>query len=353
VNKKIRFYGVIAALVFCLFACPVPENEVPHEPVSGIRIIKNQDELPISDSSVNPALRGSFEILEGRSVILGARLLPEGVTGGIHWQSSGRGIVELSGLTGPELVISGANGGRTTVKVMARNSLNEVYIEAECGITVIPSSFFKWSFSQDGWLDMPALSNAIVGKINEMVVRSGETPIVADTAAGALVLEGPGVLMIGSVLSSPTNSPFPSDPLYDMGGALDFYEGPVFSYQEWQFDGSEYQQVQKKKRYPLWNGRARISVDYETENPARSPLRIQVNNNTLERNNASAVSNWLVTELASNAARSGTLSGIFNANDSLPLSGVTLTDVLSNSFVCLALPEGKILIRGIRIESAD
>ena len=346
-NKKIRVYGVIAA-IFCFFACMVPENEVPHEPVSGIKIVRNQDET-VSDSGVNPAKRGGFEILEGRSVILGARLLPEGVTGGIHWQSSGRGIVEMSGLTGPELVITGANGGKTSVKVLARNGLNEVYVEAECSITVIPSSFFKWSFRQDGWIDMPALSNAIVGKINEMVLRSGETPIMADAAGGGLVLEGPSALMIGSVLSSPTNSPFPTDPLYDMGAALDFLSGPAFTYMEWENND----QIQKKKSYPLWNGRARISVDYATENPARSPLRIQVNNNTLERNNASAVSNWLVAELPPDAARPGTLSGIFNANVSLPVNGVTLNDVLSNSFVCLALPEGKILIRGIRIESAD
>jgi hypothetical protein len=349
-KKKQGVSGVVVAgaiAVFWLLACSVPENEVVRIPVSGIEMVKNQSLL---------LPRDSFELLEGESVILGARLFPEGIAGGIHWQSSSRGIVEMSGFSGPEITITGANGGKTIISVFARNIRNEVYVEAECTVTVIPRSYFKWDYSLDGWLELPALSNAIIGKVSEMLVRSGETPIPADPVRGGLVLEGPGTLVIGSVLSSPTNSPFPSDPLYDKGGMLDFRGGPAYSYLEWRRNaaGTDFEQVLVKKHYPLWNNRVRISVDYETADTAASPLRIQVNNNTLERNNASAITNWLVTELEPVAARSGTLSGILDADASaLAVNGVTLDEVLSNSFVCLSLPEGKVLIRGIRIECAD
>jgi len=156
-------------------------------------------------------------------------------------------------------------------------------------------------------------------------------------------LEGPGALIIGSVMASPTNSPFSSDPRYDKGGAFDFFEGP-------------------SKAYTLWNKRTRISVDYEIPDAASGmpPLRIQINNNTLERDNAAAIDNWLAAELGSGDPRSGVLSGIFNAgkaaivsNLDSPAAGLALDEILAHSFVCLALPEGKILIRGIRIESAD
>jgi hypothetical protein len=81
-----------------------------------------------------------------------------------------------------------------------------------------------------------------------------------------------------------------------------------------------------------------------------------VNNNTHERVNASAITNWLVAELPQNAASSGTLSGVFDTRESALSHGVTGTtrdEVLANSFVSLVLPHGRILIRSIRIESID
>ena len=375
----------VAAVVFTVFAiaviitaCPVPENNIPQEPLTGLRIIRNQNEA-VSDSTVNPSIRGGFQIIEGRSVVLTAQLFPQGVQGGIHWQSSGRGIVEMSSMSGNEITITGANGGSTSIKVMARNSRNEVYAEAECNIIVIPSSFFKWDFQQDGWIDLPALSNAMVGSINEKIVRSGETPILADIINGGLVLEAPGALIIGSGMSTPTNSPFSAaGPLFDIGGTMDFLDGPSFTYLEWTVrldeNGNQlrsdptplfpdgqllFDQEIIREPYPLWNGRVRISVDYETDNPGISPLRIQVNNNTHERDNASAITNWLVTELSASsdaAQNSGTLSGIFDSRESALARGVTGTSVervLGNSFISLVLPQGRVLIRSIRIESAD
>jgi len=101
----------------------------------------------------------------------------------------------------------------------------------------------------------------------------------------------------------------------------------------------------------------------------KARLRLQVNNNTLRRDAASAIDNWLAAELEPSAPASGTLSGVFRGNGAArfdPLltaekkAGINaVTDdeklkmVLAHSFVCLALPEGKMLIRGIRIESAD
>jgi len=366
-----------AIIVILTTACPVTENIIPTEPVSGIQIIRNQNELnPVSDSTVIPVIRGNFEIIEGRSVILGARLFPKNTMGGIHWQSSGRGMLMLSSLTGDEITITGGNGGKTTILVMARNLNNEVYAQAECAITVIPSSFFKWNYEEDGWLELLALSNTNMGKINPKVVRSGETAILPDEVNGGFILEGPGTLNIGSVMNIPTNSPFSTTgPLYDIGGTMDFSRGPSYSYLEWEIrlntsgqpiledERYVYDAVLKRIYYPLWNKRVRVSVDYETNNPALSALRIQVNNNTHERDNASAVTNWLVTELPPNAPHSGTLSGIFDANASSLASGVIdnspagislLEDIiLSNSFISLVLPQGRILIRSIKIESAD
>ena len=350
--EKIGFLCVITLIIT---ACTVPENNIPLESINGIKIIKNMDELnPVADSSVYPTKRGSFEILEGQQTILSVMLFPQGVTGGIHWQSSGRGIVEMSAMSGSQIIFTGSNGGRTNIRVLARNSLNEVYAEAECGITVIPSSFFKWNYIDDGWLELPALSNANMSRINPKIARSGETAILPDEERGGLVLEGPGVLIIGSVMSAPTNSPFSSaGPLYDIGGTMDFLNGPSFNYLEW----VNSEQELKKKHYPMWNKNVRITVYYETENPAASPLRIQVNNNTLERDNASAITNWFVTELTPNAPSSGALSGVFSAKASErhpAVNSVTsLEDILSNSFVTLALPRGRILIRSIKIESAD
>jgi len=329
--KMAAVFGVLTVL---LLACPVPENDFVRNPVEKVQLLKNQQELVSG---------GQFAIQEGASVVLGAKLFPQGVTGGIHWQSSSQGIVEMSALTGPNITITGTHGGKTIITVMARNLYSEVYAEAECIVTVIPNSFFKWSYRTDGWIDLPALNNAIVGKISEMLVRAGETDILPDDVRGGLILEGAGArLIIGSVMVTPTTTPFQGDPVYDQNGALDFLYGP---------SGDS----------PLWNNRVRISVDYEIlSDPGL--LRIQVNNNTGETENASAISNWLVAEMTAGSPRSGTLTGIFNNNHSVLVknAGITalpgktqLETVLANSFVCLYLPGGKIIIRGIRIESAD
>jgi len=332
--RLLKMAAMFDILAVFLLACPVPENEFVRNPVEKVQLLKNQQDLNSG---------AQFVIQEGASVVLGAKLLPQGVSGGIHWQSSSQGIVEMSALAGPNITITGTHGGKTIISVMARNLYNEVYAEAECTVTVIPSSFFKWSYRTDGWIELPALNNAIVGKISEMLVRAGETDILQDNARGGLALEGPGArLVIGSVMVTPTTTPFPGDPVYDQNGALDFLEGP-------------------SRDYPLWNKRVRISVDYEIlSDPGL--LRIQVNNNTGETENASAISNWLVAELQPNSPRSGTLTGIFNSSHSILVknAGITalpgktpLETVLANSFVCLYLPGGKMIIRGIRIESAD
>jgi hypothetical protein len=360
-------FAVIAAVSLLCAACPVPENNVVKSPVERIEITINKEAVPTTDYP-----RGGFEIWEGQSVILTAALFPEGVTGGVHWQSSGLGILEMSGFTGQEITVTGANGGRTIINVLARNSLNEVYAAAECTVIVIPFSFFKWNFAQDGWIDIAARENAFIGKIRDTIIRSGETPVIAGN--GGIIIEGPGALIIGSGMTTATSSPFPADPIYDQKGEFDFSSvesddfagGPGYEY----MDGEKL----KKKPWPLWKGRVKIIVDYEIL--AGDPqLRIQVNNNTLQRDAASAIDNWLVAELDSGSARSGTLSGIFcgkgvawfeplltaaKKNSIKDSEGFDTTDddekidgVLANSFVCLALPDGKILIRSIRIESCD
>jgi hypothetical protein len=348
--------GLVA--VFLFSACSVPENTVIQAPVNGIEISKNQEPLAPKDT---------FEILEGRAAILSARLLPDGVTGGIHWQSSRRGIVEMSAFTGPEISVTGQNGGKTLLSLLARNRLNEVYAEAECTVIVIPFSFFKWNFAEDGWLDMGAHENVFVGKIRDTIVRSGEKPVITNTAHGGLVLEGPGSITFGSGMTTATSSAFPNDPVYDQNGEFDFFGGPAYEY----FEG---QGNLKKKSWPLWKNRVRISVDYEMIGGS-APLRIQVNNNTLQRDAASAIDNWLVAELGPASPPSGMLSGIFCGNGTAqfdPLLAPAKKDgikdsegnstnddekklegVLSRSFVTLALPDGKALIRSIRIESAD
>jgi hypothetical protein len=347
-----KTFAAIAVVSFLCAACQVPENNIVKAPADGIVISKNQEPL-------DPG--GVFEIHEGKSVILTARLFPEGVTGGVHWQSSGEGIVEMSGFSGSQITITGANGGKTIIGVLARNSFNETYIQAECTVIVIPFSFFKWNFARDGWLDMGARENVFVGKIRDTIIRSGEKPVPADAERGGLVLEGPGMLIIGSGMTTLTSSAFPNDPVYDQNGEFDFFDGPAYEY----FEG---QGNLKKIPWPLWKNRVKISVDYEKleGNPR---LRLQVNNNTLNRDAASAIDNWLAAELDSDAQPSGTLSGVFRGKGSArfdPLlspdkkAGINAADdegklkmVLAHSFVCLALPEGKILIRGIRIESAD
>jgi len=326
---------VILCAVFLFPACPVPGNKLAEDPVNDVVIAMNQNPLPA---------RGSIELIEGRAALLGARLSPDGVTGGIHWQSSARDIVELSGFTGPEITVIGQNGGSTIISVMARNSLNEVYAGAECTITVIPSSFFKWDYVySSGWVDLNPLSNYrsnyIMNTVNEILIRTGETPVSGDTERGGLVLEGAGGrLIIGSGMTTATNSPFSGDPVYDIGGQFDFLDGPSAA-------------------YPLWEGRVRISVAYEIlDNEAgKSFLRIQVDNNTGEQDDASVINNWLVAELTPDSPRSGTVQGIFDTRDTVLVKtcAASREDVLANSFVCLSLPDGKILIRSIVIESAD
>jgi len=339
-EMKLRLFimtAVSGVLSVLLLACPVPENEFVRNPVEKVQLLKNQQDLDPGEQ---------FAIQEGASVVLGAKLLPQGVSGGIHWQSSRQGIVEMSALTGPNITITGTHGGKTIITVMARNIYSEVYAEAECIVTVIPNSFFKWSYRTDGWIDLPALNNAIVGKISEMLIRAGETDILPDDARGGMVLEGAGArLIIGSVMVTPTTTPFAGDPVYDQNGALDFLDGP-------------------SRDYLLWNKRVRISVDYETLSDPGSDdfFRIQVNNNTGGTENASAISNWLVTKLQPDSPRSGTLTGIFNSRHSILVKDTDITalpdktqleTVLANSFVCLYLSGGKMIIRGIRIESAD
>jgi hypothetical protein len=326
----------IMLLLFLLAACEVPENDTVRAPVSGIIIVKNQ----------SPPENGKFEMMEGRSLILGAWLLPEGVQGGIHWQSSSRGIVELNRYSGPEINITGVNGGKTIITVMARNILNEVYAEAECTVTVIPSSFFKWNYKHGYEINLEPRSNYrsnyIMGTINEILIRTGENPIIEDQVKGGIILDGADSrLIIGSGMITATNSPF-SDPVYDEYGQFNFFSGP----------GADYY---------LWAGRVRISVDYEILDTAvnKSLLRIQVNNNTGGQDNASAISNWLVAELSPNSKPQGVLSGVFNKAEAklVKTTGIPginqLETVLSRSFVCLNLPDGKLLIRSIRIESAD
>jgi hypothetical protein len=330
--------GAALGIALLITACPVPENEVVRDPVESIEILKNQSQLPDKDGIV---------LLEGHSVVLGVQLYPLGVQGGIHWQSSRRGIVAMSGLTGPELTVSGLAGGRTIISVLARNIHNEVYARAELSIKVIPCSFFTWDYLRDGWISLPPDTPAMIGKLGEILVRSGDTAIGEDPFRGGLALEGPGVLVIGSGMATLTNSPFrPEHPVYDKGASLDFWNGPKRPNEPDEAGGNtDYD--------PFWTGLVRISVQYEMPNFA--PLRIQVNNNSLMRNNASALMESIVTELTPASPRSGTLTGVFNTREAVidpdKAPDITVEEVLSHSFVCLALPEGKVIIRNIRIES--
>ena len=330
-------------LCVCIFfSCSVPENEVAKIPIKSVSIIKNRTEIV---SRPNPA----FSLIEGQSVILGAQLSPAGVTGGIHWQSSSGGIVAISSFSESEITVTGNYAGKTVISVMARNIHNEVYAENECSVAVIPKSFFKWSYLQDGWTELPPNSNNIVGTVHETLIRTGNTAVTEDKAKKGLVLEGAGAgLIIGSVLTTATNSPFADDPVYDKYGQFDFLNGPG-------------------EHYPFWAEKVTVTVEYEILDlhPGRSLLRIQVNNNTIERDNASAINNWLVTELRQGDSVSGILTGTFDnsgsqlirGNGSPGIPGATDTErlesVLSHSFVCLSLPDGKVVIRSIRIESAD
>jgi hypothetical protein len=337
-------------ITFLVLSCTVPENNIVLEPVESVEIIKNQS-----------TTAGSFEILEGQSVILSVKLAPEGIQGGVHWQSSSREIVGISNFNGPEIIVTGQYYGTTIITAMVRNINNEVYAQAECNITVIPRSFYKWSYIQDGWVDIEPYTTGIIGRIKETLVRTGGTKVTGDTTQKGFILEGPGLLTIGSVMPTSTNSPFDDDPVYDRYGLFNFLQGPSYNYHE--------NNQEKSLPYPLWANRVQIIVDYKMLDTSPALLRIQVNNNTTESDNVSAINNWFVAELNENSPRSGTLTGIFDNTVSIlvktagientvisgqtPLRDPKLNTVLSSSFVCLTVPDGKILIRSIQIESAD
>jgi hypothetical protein len=329
-----------------LSGCPAVENTIPETPVENIIIRLNKSQIS-----------GGITLIEGQSVILEAELTPKGVQGGVHWESSNKDVLMLSGLSGQEITITGASGGKTIIFVTARNGLNELSVSAECSVTVISRSFFKWSYQYTDWIDLPVLeanSNYYLYDAGKPVlIRAGETDILAytgnpATSLGGILLSGQEArLIIGSGMTTPTNSPFPDHPVYDKNGQFDFLNGP----------GAEYN---------LWAGRTRISVDYEILDSSKSMLRIFVNNNTNELINASAINNSLVAELTPSSPRSGTLTGIFDntvstlINDkNIQEANETLTEeeklqrVLSHSFITLAIPDGKILIRSIKIESYD
>ena len=346
-RPKTQIAGMIAAVAcmgaaVLLASCPVADTELIREPVSGITVLVNGVEVPPGPGGMSP----SFEMLEGRKVVLGARLAPDGARGGVHWQTS-RDVVEFDRLSGAEVSLYARFGGSATVQIAAANIFNEVPLFGEIEVTVIPTSYFKWSWNLDGWDDLPALESARVGRYHQMFVRSaGSTTIATDERRGGMVMEGPGVLTIGSTMSVPTNSAFPDDPAFDVGGGFNFTEAP-------------------SRRFlpPDYIG---IAVDYEILQPAAPGrgLRVQVNNNTVERNRASALENWLVAELGDESPRLGTLRGVFSVgaaqlHHELPagkrdrIQGDTdeekVWNVLRTSFVALALPEGSALIRGIRV----
>jgi len=333
-GKIMKIIPIIINLIILLLilACPAAENNMLQSPVDGVTIQKNN----------NPILpQENITIIEGRAVVLGAKLSPDGVQGGIHWQSSNGEIAELSSLTGSEITVTGKNGGTTIIFVTARNTFNDLEVQTECSVTVISKSFFKWNYRYLEWIEAPALEPLTNTYFYDagfpVLIRTGETQIYSDMHRSGIVLEGKGSqLIIGSGMTTPTNSPFSDHPVFDKNGQFDFFNGP--------------------KNYPYWLGRVRISAEYEIldPDPNKSLLRIQVNNNTSDRSGASAINNSLVTELSPASPRAGILTGIFDKSlSALIKNGITLTEVLSNSFVCLTLPDGKILIRGIRIESAD
>jgi hypothetical protein len=337
---KILMTGVFAALL--LFACTAGENNFLQEPVAGITILHNREKIQAG---------GVIEIVEGQSIILGALLEPAGIQGGVHWQSSNHYVLDLSGSSGQEITITGMNGGGTVIMATVRNSFNEVPVFGECKVSVIPKSFFKWDYYHLDWESEPVLeprsNHYLMDAGKPMLIRTGDTEIYSDRYRGGIVLEGSGArLVIGSGMATLTNSPFSDDWPFDRNGQFNFQDGP-------------------SPQNPLrvgWQRRARICVDYEIldTTPGKSLLRIQVNNNSSDRYNASVINNSLVAELSEDSPLKGTLSGIFDSSISSLTretnpngAAISLFTVLRNSFVCLALPDGKILIRAIRITSAD
>ena len=410
-TRIFRIFGGFAVITITviLLACPANESETVREPVNSIVVLNNQIEIP-------PAAGGNlgFSITEGRSVVLTARLLPLGVPAGIHWQTARR-IVDFSEYSGAETVMFAEYGGITIVTIRAKNAYNEMPIFKEINITVTPSSYYKWSYQKDGWRDIPSLSARTVDEIyNKMIMYAGASAVYEDSNLGGFILEGPATLTVGSTMATPTNSPYEEDPLFDQNSQLNFAVSPNGI----MFGGARYpDRLSAAFPHPdtavtngnhphplagllinddLYTGKVRISVDYQilTEPAYRQGLRLQVGNNTIERDMASILSNWLVAEYTAELPSSGTLTGIFDVSEtqiaphinpervlglpaieieirtdpteSNPQGTVTypgdstkvindkkLRMIKSRVFVCLALPDGKVLIRGIRIEAAD
>ena len=341
---------VIAAVLFP--GCPVADNELVREPVAGIALYRGGVPVPPGPDGLPPG----FRMLEGRAVVLGAALEPAGVSGGIHWQTS-RDVVELNRLSGPEVVLYGRYGGDAIIQITTANIFNELPVFGEVRVTVVPTSYFKWYWELDGWDPLPGFTSTRIGRYHQTFVRSaGETAIAVDERRGGMVLEGPGILVIGSTMAVPTNSPLPDDPAFDAGGELNFNTIP----------GNRFLGFYDIPCFPRSAPVVGISVDYEVliASAPRQGLRIQVNNNTLARDMASPLENWLVAELTEGSPRSGMLRGVFNTavarldpelhpgkRDLIP--GIDddekVLSVLGSSFVSLGLPEGKVLIRNIRI----
>jgi len=401
--------AIIIAITVFFLACPANESEIVRGKVNSIIVLNNQVEIPPADGG-----NLGFTITEGRSVVLTARLMPLGVPAGIHWQTARR-IVDFSEYSGTETVMFAEYGGKTIVTIRAKNAYNEMPIFKEINITVTPSSYYKWSYQKDGWRDIPPLSARTVDEIyNRMILYAGTSAVYEDSDLGGFVLEGPATLVIGSTMATPTNSPYDEDPLFDQNSQLNFavspngavFAGAVYpSRLSTAFPHPDTGVTNGNHPHPLagllinddlYTGKVRISVDYQilTEPARRQGLRIQVSNNTTERDMASVLSNWLVAEYTSDHPSSGTLTGIFNSNETriaphinqeqllgLPAieleirseptesnpqgtqqypgdSDKTINDkklrmIKSRVFVCLALPDGKALIRSIRIEAAD
>ena len=319
--------------VIALSGCAVAENELPSYPVASIAIEANRTAIP--DTGI--------VLIEGKSVVLDAVLFPAGVPGGVYWQSSRAGVVEMSDTQGLAITINASSGGESVIRALARNFHNDMYAEAAVTVTVIPTSFFKWNYRADGWTAIGANTNAA---IRGVVVRAAGVALAGTAesgASGGFVMDGGASggsrFIIGSGMASPTNSPFDSDPVYDLSGAFDF------------------------------RGRCILfSVEYELPplaEPASRLLRLQINNNTGAADKASAIDNWLAAELsvpADTAGRMrGTLSGVFDGTISRVVKpGVAGNDadekrdnVLSSSFAAISLSGGKAIIRAVKIENAE
>jgi len=392
------------ALAAIFPACPADESEIIKEPVNRIEVLNNQVLIPAAAGG-----NLGFSITEGRSVVLTARLFPLGVPAGIHWQTARR-IVDFSEYSGSETVMFAEYGGITIVTIRAKNAYNEMPLFKEINITVIPSSYYKWSYKKDGWRDIPPLSARTVDEIyNRMILYAGISAVNENSDLGGFVLEGPATLIIGSTMATPTNSPYEEDPIIDQNSQLNFAISPNGAI----FGGARYPQM-LSTAYPhpvtgitngnhphplagllinddLYTGKVRVSVDYKilTEPAHRQGLRLQVSNNTTERDRASVLSNWLVAEYTQNYPPEGTLTGVFDtgevqiaahidpaqvpgfptielqttneAGNQITYPGDTtqiinekrLRMIKSRVFVCLALPNGKVLIRSIKIEAVN